>query len=39
MAQVSIFWDPQGHEVDSLGSKRHLRATDGVAWAIERFVL
>ncbi len=29
MAQVSIFWDPQGHEVDSLGSKRYLRATDG----------
>ena len=29
MTQVSIFWDPQGHEVDSLGSKRYLRATDG----------
>lgn len=29
MAAVKIFWDPQGLEVDSLGSKRYLRATDG----------
>jgi len=29
MAEVQIFWDPQGFELDSLGRKRYLRATDG----------
>ena len=26
---VQIFWDPKGFELDSLGSKKFLRATDG----------
>jgi len=26
---LEIFWDPEGIELDSLGSKRYLRATDG----------
>jgi endonuclease YncB( thermonuclease family) len=26
---VKIFWDPQGFELDSLGNKEYLRATDG----------
>jgi endonuclease YncB( thermonuclease family) len=29
MSNVMIFWDPQGIELDALGSKRYLRATDG----------
>jgi endonuclease YncB( thermonuclease family) len=29
MSKVAIFWDPKGFELDSLGSKRYLRATDG----------
>jgi endonuclease YncB( thermonuclease family) len=29
MAGVSIFWDPNGFELDSLGSKRFVRAHDG----------
>jgi endonuclease YncB( thermonuclease family) len=29
MSKVSIFWDPKGIELDSLGSKRYIRATDG----------
>ncbi len=29
MAQVKIFWDPNGFELDSLGTKEYLRATDG----------
>ncbi len=29
MTDVAIFWDPQGFELDALGSKRYLRATDG----------
>jgi endonuclease YncB( thermonuclease family) len=29
MAQVKIFWDPSGFELDSLGTKEYLRATDG----------
>jgi endonuclease YncB( thermonuclease family) len=29
MSKVAIFWDPEGFELDSLGSKRYLRATDG----------
>jgi endonuclease YncB( thermonuclease family) len=29
MSDVKIFWDPQGFEVDSLGKKKYLRATDG----------
>lgn len=29
MPQVKIFWDPQGLELDSLGTKEYLRATDG----------
>jgi endonuclease YncB( thermonuclease family) len=29
MAQVKIFWDPNGFELDSLGSKELLRITDG----------
>lgn len=29
MSQVAIFWDPKGIELDALGSKRYLRATDG----------
>ena len=29
MSQVKIFWDPQGFELDTLGDKEYLRATDG----------
>ncbi len=29
MSKVGVFWDPKGFELDSLGSKRYLRATDG----------
>ena len=29
MSKVAIFWDPNGIELDSLGSKQFLRATDG----------
>ena len=29
MSQVKIFWDPKGFELDSLGKKGYLRATDG----------
>jgi len=29
MSQVKLFWDPQGFELDSLGDKEYLRATDG----------
>jgi len=29
MSPVKIFWDPRGFELDSLGKKKYLRATDG----------
>jgi endonuclease YncB( thermonuclease family) len=29
MSQVKIFWDPSGFELDALGTKKYLRATDG----------
>lgn len=29
MPDVQIFWDPQGFDLDSLGSKEYLRTTDG----------
>jgi endonuclease YncB( thermonuclease family) len=29
MAEVKIFWDPMGFELDSLGTKKYMRATDG----------
>ncbi|UZJ42805.1 thermonuclease family protein [Prosthecochloris sp. SCSIO W1101] len=29
MQKVGIFWDPKGFELDSLGKKQYLRATDG----------
>jgi len=29
MSEVKIFWDPKGFELDSLGKKKYLRATDG----------
>ena len=29
MTQPAIFWDPSGFELDSLGAKKYLRATDG----------
>jgi len=29
VSDVAIFWDPKGMELDSLRSKRYLRATDG----------
>jgi len=29
MSDVQIFWDPSGIELDSLGNKQYLRATDG----------
>ena len=29
MSKVKIFWDPKGSELDSLGTKKYLRATDG----------
>lgn len=29
MSKVKIFWDPNGFELDSLGTKEYLRATDG----------
>ena len=29
MPQVKIFWDPRGFELDALGTKEYLRATDG----------
>lgn len=29
MAVIKIFWDPKGLELDSLGQKKYLRATDG----------
>jgi endonuclease YncB( thermonuclease family) len=29
MSDVKIFWDPQGFELDSLGTNEYLRATDG----------
>ncbi|MBN2378941.1 thermonuclease family protein [candidate division WOR-3 bacterium] len=29
MSKVQIFWDPKGLELDTLGNKKYLRATDG----------
>jgi len=29
MAKVAIFWDPKGFQLDSLGTNKYLRATDG----------
>ena len=29
MSDIKIFWDPSGLELDSLGKKSYLRATDG----------
>ncbi|MDY6833973.1 MAG: hypothetical protein SVY53_04140 [Chloroflexota bacterium] len=29
MSQIAIFWDPKGTELNSVGSKRYIRATDG----------
>lgn len=29
MAPVQVFWDPKGFELDSLGTKKYIRATDG----------
>ena len=29
MSQVKIFWDPRGFELDELGTKKYLDATDG----------
>jgi endonuclease YncB( thermonuclease family) len=29
MSNVKIFWDPKGFELDALGKKKYLRATDG----------
>ena len=29
MSHVKIFWDPKGSELDALGKKKYLRATDG----------
>ena len=29
MAKVGIFWDPKGFQLDSLGTNKYLRATDG----------
>ncbi|MBN2030948.1 thermonuclease family protein [bacterium] len=29
MSKIAIFWDPKGIELDSLGTKKYLRATDG----------
>lgn len=29
MSNIKIFWDPRGLELDSLGQKKYLRATDG----------
>jgi hypothetical protein len=29
MSKVNIFWDPAGFELDALGTKRYIRATDG----------
>jgi len=29
MSNVKIFWDPKGSELDALGMKKYLRATDG----------
>jgi endonuclease YncB( thermonuclease family) len=29
MTNVKIFWDPKGSELDALGTKKYLRATDG----------
>lgn len=29
MGDVKIFWDPKGFELDALGKKKYLRATDG----------
>lgn len=29
MSKVAIFWDPSGMELDSLGTKQFIRATDG----------
>jgi len=29
MSDVKIFWDPRGLELDALGKKKYLRATDG----------
>jgi endonuclease YncB( thermonuclease family) len=29
MSQVKIFWDPKGFELDALGTKKYLKATDG----------
>lgn len=29
MSQVKIFWDPKGFELDALGVKEYLKATDG----------
>lgn len=29
MSQVKIFWDPKGYKLDSLGTKKFIRITDG----------
>jgi endonuclease YncB( thermonuclease family) len=29
MSRVKIFWDPKGFELDSIGSKKYIRASDG----------
>ena len=29
LSQVKIFWDPRGFELDALGTKEYLKATDG----------
>jgi endonuclease YncB( thermonuclease family) len=29
MSHIKIFWDPKGSELDALGKKKYLRATDG----------
>lgn len=29
MSEVKIFWDPKGFELDTLGTKKYIRATDG----------
>lgn len=29
MAKIGIFWDPKGFQLDSLGTNKYLRATDG----------
>ena len=29
MSKLKIFWDPKGFELDTLGKKKYLKATDG----------